>query len=77
MFTKSAHNLQNKEIMKRKQIIEILKNSNEIKYYYSIQFLKPFLDSLGVGEGINVLIRNSPPSYNEILNPNIFYKRLL
>lgn len=25
MFTKSAHNLQNKEIMKRKQIIEILK----------------------------------------------------
>lgn len=62
---------------KSKTVNDILENSNEIKYYYSIQFLKPFLDSLGVGEGINVLIRNSPPSYNEILNPNIFYKRLL
>lgn len=62
---------------KPKTVNDILNNKAEITYYYSIQFLKPFLDSLGVGEGINVLIRNDPPSYNEILNPNIFYKRLL
>jgi hypothetical protein len=60
-----------------KTIDDIINNSNDIKYYYSIKFLKPFLDSLGVGEGINILIRNDPPSYNEILKPNIYFKRLL
>jgi hypothetical protein len=48
-----------------------------LKYEYSSYYVKTFLDYYGIKEGIEILIRNRPPSYEEILYPNIFFGRIL
>lgn len=48
-----------------------------LKYEYSAYYLKTFLDFFGVREGIQILVRNKPPTYEEILTPNIFFNRIL
>jgi hypothetical protein len=53
-----------------------LKNTINIKYHYSVNFLKPLLDTMDLKKGIQMLISNNPPKYEEILNPKLFYKRL-
>jgi hypothetical protein len=58
-----------------KTVSDIIGN-NGVKYNYSVNFLKDFLDSTGINEGIEILIRNRPPTYEEILNPNLFFNRL-
>lgn len=53
------------------------KNNNElIKYNYSVEYLKEFLDFFGLKKGIAILITNSPPTYLEILNSDLFFDRL-
>lgn len=47
-----------------------------IKYRYSVYFLKDFLEQYGIKKGIKILISNKPPTYEEILNPELFFKRL-
>jgi hypothetical protein len=51
--------------------------NNELKYTYSIDYLKEFMEFFGVKHGIEILIRNKPPTYEEILNPDLFFNRLL
>jgi len=51
--------------------------SYEIRYKYSSQFLKPFLDTTEFKKGVKILLHNSPPSYKEILNPDLFFERLV
>jgi hypothetical protein len=51
-------------------------NEFNIKYSYSVQFLKNFLDSNGLKDGISILITNKPPTYEEILKPELYFKRL-
>jgi hypothetical protein len=51
-------------------------NTNSIKYNYSVEYLRKFLDHYGVGKGIEILIKNKPPIYSEILNPELFFNRL-
>lgn len=53
--------------------IDIQKN---ITYGYSVDYLKSFLDIMGLKYGIMILIRNKPPSSLEILNPDLFFNRL-
>jgi hypothetical protein len=57
---------------------DILNKENEvlIKYQYSVYFLKSFLDQNGLEEGIKILLRNSAPTYDEILEPTKFFNRL-
>lgn len=53
-----------------------LDDSFDIKYKYSYFFIRDFLNITGVKEGILILLRNKPPSYEEILYPNLFFNRL-
>jgi hypothetical protein len=48
-----------------------------IKYVYSIYFLKEFLDEYGLKRGIEILLINKPPAFKEILEPNLFFNRLI
>jgi len=50
--------------------------SYEIKYKYSSYYLKPFLDTTDFKKGVKILLHNSPPTYEEILNPDMYYGRL-
>jgi hypothetical protein len=51
-------------------------NKTNNVYYYSVIFLKDFLDKQGIKKGIEILISNKPPSYDEILNPSSYFNRL-
>jgi hypothetical protein len=59
-------------------LTDLLDENNRVNniYGYSVIFLKDFLDKYGVKEGVEILIGNNPPTYEEILNPELFYKRL-
>jgi hypothetical protein len=52
------------------------KNNFQIKYNYSQYYLKDFLDYMGLKKGMMILIQNKPPTYREILNPDLFFNRL-
>lgn len=52
------------------------KNIFKVQYQYSSYYLKHFLDSAGLKNGIFILFANKPPTYEEILKPNLFFNRL-
>jgi len=52
-------------------------NRYTMKYRYSAYFLRDFLDREGLKRGIKILAHNPPPSYSEILNPHLFFDRLV
>jgi hypothetical protein len=59
--------------------VEDLMNKDKevnILYSYSVFFLRDFLDEHGLKEGIRILIQNKPPTYEEILNPKLFFNRI-
>jgi hypothetical protein len=69
--------IQNKQfIPKTIQDLTDRNNRYNVKYSYSIEFLKKFLDVIGLKYGIRILVTNKPPTYQEILNPKLFYNRL-
>jgi hypothetical protein len=57
---------------------ELTNNENRYKFVYkfSAHFLTEFLDSAGIKKGIKVLLHNSPPTYEEILDPPRYFDRL-
>jgi hypothetical protein len=67
-----------KKIYIPKTTEEIINPNNlyAIKFIYSSYYVKNFLDAMGLKNGIKVLIKNKPPTYDEILNPNLFFARL-
>lgn len=67
-----------KKIHVPKTINDIYDNINEydILYSYSSQFLKNFLDSKGLKTGVAILITNKPPTYEEMIKPELYFKRL-
>jgi len=52
------------------------RNSHEIKYRYSRQYVKPVVEEFGLEAGIYIMITNTPPSDEEILKPQLYYDRL-
>jgi len=52
------------------------RNSYEVKYRYASQFVKPIVDSLGIRNAILTIVSNKPPSNEEILKPEFYYKRI-
>jgi len=52
------------------------KNKVSNLYYYSVIFLEGFLDKEGLEKGIQILLTNKPPTYQEILKPELFFNRL-
>jgi len=57
---------------------ELMKKENEysIQYKYSAHVLKPFLDTMNLKKGIMILMHNAPPNQMEILNPDLYFRRL-
>ncbi|MFO7933464.1 MAG: hypothetical protein R6U78_05210 [Bacteroidales bacterium] len=53
------------------------KNRYEFQYKYSAHYLKPFLDTTGLKRGVKILLHNPPPAYEEILEPEQFFNRLI
>jgi len=60
-------------------IEELLDRDNQylIKYKYASAFLKTFLDTTGFKTGVQILMHNPPPTYDEILQPDHFFRRLI
>jgi hypothetical protein len=48
-----------------------------VKYKYAAVYLKTFLDTTGFKEGVQILLHNPPPTYEEILQPAHFFGRLV
>ena len=56
-------------------------NVFRIQYEYSSYYFKNFMDSCtnkygSMKPAIKIILENNPPSYNEILNPKLYFKRL-
>jgi hypothetical protein len=51
-------------------------NAYSMKYKYSAYFLRDFLNENGFKWGIKILIHNPPPTFDEILDPDLFFSRL-
>lgn len=62
-----------------KSVDDIISRENlyQVKYKYSSAFLKPFLDTTGLKAGIKILLHNPPPTYEEIMHPDLFFSRLV
>ncbi len=66
-------------VLEKPSTIEELFDSEKeyiIKYKYASAFLKTFLDTTGIKKGIQILLFNPPPSYEEILQAERFFERL-
>ena len=59
-------------------IEELLDRDREymIKYKYASAFLETYLDTTGFKKGVQILLHNPPPTYEEILQPGRFFGRL-
>jgi hypothetical protein len=57
---------------------DLTNRNNKYKYVYKYSsfYLKEFLDTTGFKKGVKILLSNPPPQYHEILNPEMFFKRL-
>ena len=51
-------------------------NAYNIYYKYSAYCLTEFMDTTGLKRGVKILLHNRPPSTEEILKPDLFFKRL-
>jgi hypothetical protein len=47
-----------------------------VNYNYSCVFVRPILDKYGIKNGMKLLIGNKPPSYEEMMKPDLYYNRL-
>ena len=56
--------------------LENKNNKYKYVYKYSLYYLQTFLDTTGFKKGVKILISNDPPLINEILNPELYFKRL-
>jgi hypothetical protein len=52
------------------------RNTYEIKYRYSSQYVAPVIEELGLKQAILLFIGSKPPSQEEILSPKLYYDRL-
>lgn len=71
--------IQPTRVEKPGSIEELLDRDNQyrIKYKYAVVFLETFLDTTGFKEGVQILLHNPPPTYEEILEPAHFFNRLV
>ncbi len=71
-----------KNIKVPKNTEELLNKQNnyEIKYRYSSFFVKDFLDSIceqkRLKDGLMIILKNDAPSYEEILNKELYFNRI-
>ena len=61
-----------------KTIEDLIHKDNRylVNYKYASFYLKTFLDTTGFKEGVKILLHNPPPTFEEALNPDLFFDRL-
>jgi hypothetical protein len=67
-----------RNISKPMNQLDLMNNFNKTNnlYCYSVVFLEEFLDKYGIHKGMEILIGNKPPSYEEIISPKLFFNRI-
>jgi len=67
-----------KNIVIPKTMDDLMDDMNRVNilYVYSVYVLQDFLDKEGLKKGIEILLSNKPPTYEEILKPELFFNRL-
>jgi len=57
---------------------DLTNNKNRYKYVYkySAEYVRTFLDTIGFKRGVKILIHNEPPTYQQILNPELYFNNL-
>jgi hypothetical protein len=75
---RAGENIYHKDIFIPKTAEDVVNTDNKyfVVYQYSVKFLSHILDTMNLEQGIELLISNKPPNYQEILNPELYYKRL-
>jgi len=78
MVTQMGEIIPPKRVQKPKSEFDLIKRQNKHKYVYkySAEYLKTFLDTTGFKRGVKILISNEPPTYQQILNPELYFKEL-
>ena len=72
---------QNKYIPKTTEDLVNKENVFRVQYQYSSYYLRNFMDSCcnkygRMKIGVKILLENNPPSYQEILQPKLYFNRL-
>lgn len=66
-----------KKVVLIKDDLEIGNRDNyNIKYRYSLQFVKPIIETLGLKQAILVILSHAAPREEELINPVLFYERI-
>lgn len=52
-------------------------NITDIKYRYSVHFLRDFFNHIGIEKGLKIILQNRPPNYEEILNSSLYFRRIM
>jgi hypothetical protein len=78
LVTKMDELIPPKKYNKPKSKSDLLKPENNYKYVYkySSEYLRIFLDTTGFKRGVKILIHNEPPTYQQILNPELYFNNL-
>ena len=78
MVTQMGEIIPPKRYSKPKTEYDLTSHKNKYKYVYkySSEYVKNFLDSTGFKRGVKILIHNDPPTYQQILNPELYFNNL-
>ena len=66
-----------KIVINKNDLSQANRNQQRVKYGYSREFVKPVVEEFGLKRAIYIMVSNKPPSDEEILNPNLYYDRLM
>lgn len=79
MSEKMGEIISPKNVPMPKSVEDLTKKENKywINYKYASLFVKRFLDLNGLKRGIKIFLYNPPPTYDELLNPELYYNRLI
>lgn len=64
-------------LMQSTEYIMAKENKYQVFYQYAPQYLDIFIDNYGLKRAIQILVTNSPPGFEEILEPGKFFSRLV
>ena len=78
MVTQMGEIIPPKRYSKPKNESELTSHKNKYKYVYkySAEYVRTFLDTTGFKRGVKILIHNDPPTYQQILNPELYFNNL-
>ena len=51
-------------------------NAYRVYYKYAEYYLREFLDTAGLKQGVKILLHNPPPTTEEILDPELYFARI-